>query len=97
MIPVLVLQIENLGYTWLERQKQGGAYSSHRAQTEKHVVVVATLLQSDTILDFLHEFYAHPALQVPVSRICLCNYNQTSFGPAFVFRIDRCFGLFRFN
>ncbi|XP_071152421.1 potassium channel subfamily T member 2-like isoform X5 [Mytilus edulis] len=60
---VLPTQIENLGYTWLERQKQGGAYSSHRAQTEKHVVVVATTLQSDTIMDFLHEFYAHPALQ----------------------------------
>lgn len=47
----------------------GGNYSSHRAQNEKHVVVVATVLQADIIMDFLNEFYAHPKLQVshPVS------------------------------
>ena len=48
----------------MERQKQGGTYSSHRAQNEKHVVVVATTLHADTIMDFLNEFYAHPKLQV---------------------------------
>lgn len=41
----------------------GGTYSSHRAQTEKHVVVVATVMHADTIMDFLNEFYAHPKLQ----------------------------------
>ena len=58
------LQFEQLAFTWMERQKQGGTYSSHRAQNEKHVVVVATTLHADTIMDFLNEFYAHPKLQV---------------------------------
>ena len=48
----------------MEKQKQGGAYSSHRAQTEKHVVVCTTTLQADVVMDFLSEFYAHPKLQV---------------------------------
>lgn len=37
--------------------------STHRAQTEKHVVVCSTTLGSDTVIDFLNEFYAHPLLQ----------------------------------
>lgn len=48
----------------MERQKLGGSYSSHRAQSEKHVVVCSTTLHADTIMDFLNEFYAHPLLQV---------------------------------
>lgn len=57
-------QFEQLAFTWMERQKLGGSYSSHRAQSEKHVVVCSTTLQADTIMDFLNEFYAHPLLQV---------------------------------
>ena len=60
-------QFEQLIFTWMERQKQGGTYSSHRAQNEKHVVVCATTLHADTIMDFLNEFYAHPKLQVLIS------------------------------
>ncbi|CAG2167404.1 unnamed protein product [Oppiella nova] len=60
---VLPTQFEQLAYTWMERQKLGGSYSIHRAQTEKHVVVCSTTLRSDTIMDFLNEFYAHPLLQ----------------------------------
>ncbi|XP_064649247.1 potassium channel subfamily T member 2-like isoform X8 [Lineus longissimus] len=60
---VVPTQLEQLAFTWMERQKQGGTYSSHRAQTEKHVVVCATALHADTIMDFLNEFYAHPKLQ----------------------------------
>ena len=59
-----VVQFEQLAFTWMERQKLGGSYSSHRAQSEKHVVVCSTTLQADTIMDFLNEFYAHPLLQV---------------------------------
>ena len=44
--------------------KAGGTYSSHRAQNEKHVVVVATTLHADSVMDFLNEFYAQPKLQV---------------------------------
>ncbi|XP_067662095.1 potassium channel subfamily T member 2-like [Haliotis asinina] len=60
---ILPTQFEQLAYTWLERQKLGGNYSSHRAQTERHVVVCTTTLHADTIMDFLNEFYAHPLLQ----------------------------------
>ncbi|CAH1778585.1 unnamed protein product, partial [Owenia fusiformis] len=60
---VLPTQFEQLAYTWMERQKQGGTYSSHRAQNEKHVVVCATTLHTESIMDFLNEFYAHPKLQ----------------------------------
>lgn len=57
------MQFEQLAFTWMERQKLGGSYSSHRAQSEKHVVVCSTTLHADTIMDFLNEFYAHPLLQ----------------------------------
>lgn len=57
------IQFEQLAFTWMERQKLGGSYSSHRAQSEKHVVVCSTTLHADTIMDFLNEFYAHPLLQ----------------------------------
>ncbi|ESN98456.1 hypothetical protein HELRODRAFT_176931 [Helobdella robusta] len=60
---VLPKQIDALAHTWMERQKMGGSYSSHRAYNEKHVVVVSTILQSDVIMDFLNEFYAHPKVQ----------------------------------
>ncbi|XP_050423570.1 potassium channel subfamily T member 2 isoform X2 [Adelges cooleyi] len=60
---VLPTQFEQLAFTWMERQKLGGSYSSHRAHSEKHVVVCSTTLQADTIMDFLNEFYAHPLLQ----------------------------------
>lgn len=48
----------------MERQKRGGSYSRHRAENEKHVVVCSTTLQTNIIMDFLNEFYAHPMLQV---------------------------------
>jgi len=60
---LLSTQFEQLAFTWMERQKLGGSYSSHRAQSEKHVVVCSTTLHADTIMDFLNEFYAHPLLQ----------------------------------
>lgn len=47
--------------------------STHRAQTEKHVVVCSTTLGSDTVMDFLNEFYAHPLLQVSAS----CLFHST--------------------
>ena len=65
---VSFLQFEQLAFTWMERKKLGGTYSSHRAQSERHVVVCSTSLHADTIMDFLNEFYAHPLLQVTVKR-----------------------------
>uniref|UniRef100_A0A8C5BTK6 RCK N-terminal domain-containing protein n=1 Tax=Gadus morhua TaxID=8049 RepID=A0A8C5BTK6_GADMO len=60
---VLPLQFEELIYLWMERQKSGGNYSRHRAQTEKHVVLCVSGLKVDLLMDFLNEFYAHPRLQ----------------------------------
>lgn len=57
-------QFEELVYLWMERQKSGGNYSRHRAQTEKHVVLCVSSLKIDLLMDFLNEFYAHPRLQV---------------------------------
>lgn len=59
-----LLQFEQLAYLWMERQKSGGNYSRHRAQTEKHVVLCVSSLKIDLLMDFLNEFYAHPRLQV---------------------------------
>ncbi|XP_054980058.1 potassium channel subfamily T member 1 isoform X1 [Sorex araneus] len=59
----LPLQFEELVYLWMERQKSGGNYSRHRAQTEKHVVLCVSSLKIDLLMDFLNEFYAHPRLQ----------------------------------
>nr|XP_033818173.1 potassium channel subfamily T member 2-like [Geotrypetes seraphini] len=61
---VLPIQFEQLAYLWMERQKSGGNYSRHRAQTEKHVVLCVSSLKIDLLMDFLNEFYAHPRLQV---------------------------------
>lgn len=61
---VAARQFEELIYLWMERQKSGGNYSRHRAQTEKHVVLCVSALKIDLLMDFLNEFYAHPRLQV---------------------------------
>lgn len=57
-------------YLWMERQKSGGNYSRHRAQTEKHVVLCVSALKIDLLMDFLNEFYAHPRLQVRQLFLC---------------------------
>lgn len=51
----------------MEKQKRGGSYSRHRAENERHVVVCSTTLQTNIIMDFLNEFYAHPMLQVQLN------------------------------
>ncbi|KAI8518591.1 potassium channel, sub T, member 2, partial [Branchiostoma belcheri] len=60
---ILPIQFEQMAFLWMERTKQGGSYSRQRAESENHVVVCATQLQTDVIMDFLNEFYAHPKLQ----------------------------------
>jgi hypothetical protein len=78
----------------MERQKQGGTYSSHRAQTEKHVVVCATSLHADTIMDFLNEFYAHPKLQVSdnyISEKIRLSWNVVFFSHVFSTQIAQIY------
>ncbi|KAL7876670.1 hypothetical protein AOLI_G00116330 [Acnodon oligacanthus] len=60
---VLPVQFEQLAYLWMERQKSGGNYSRHRAETERHVVLCVSSLKINLLMDFLNEFYAHPKLQ----------------------------------
>lgn len=67
---VVAAQFEELIYLWMERQKSGGNYSRHRAQTEKHVVLCVSALKIDLLMDFLNEFYAHPRLQVRGCHRC---------------------------
>lgn len=73
-----LLQFEQLAYLWMERQKSGGNYSRHRAQTEKHVVLCVSSLKIDLLMDFLNEFYAHPRLQV-LTVVKKKNKNKTFF------------------
>ncbi|XP_071947875.1 potassium channel subfamily T member 2-like [Antedon mediterranea] len=60
---VLPVQMEKMALLLIEKQKQGGTYSNHRARTEKHVVMCASTLHYDLVNDFLNEFYAHAHLQ----------------------------------
>nr|XP_020827388.1 potassium channel subfamily T member 2 isoform X1 [Phascolarctos cinereus] len=63
LLGYLSYKFEQLAFLWMERQKSGGNYSRHRAQTEKHVVLCVSSLKIDLLMDFLNEFYAHPRLQ----------------------------------
>jgi potassium channel subfamily T protein 1 len=45
------------------KEKQSTSYSRQRVGKERHVVVCATTLQLNAIMDFLNEFYAHRKLQ----------------------------------
>lgn len=63
----------------MERQKSGGNYSRHRAQTEKHVVLCVSSLKIDLLMDFLNEFYAHPRLQVFVVKEKRKESHNTDF------------------
>lgn len=72
ILRVVARQFEELIYLWMERQKSGGNYSRHRAQTEKHVVLCVSALKIDLLMDFLNEFYAHPRLQVGNKTLAIC-------------------------
>ncbi|XP_045180418.2 potassium channel subfamily T member 1-like isoform X3 [Mercenaria mercenaria] len=57
------MQIQTIASTMAERTKFGSEYSERRARGNKHVVVLSRTLQTDTVMDFLLEFYAHPKLE----------------------------------
>ncbi|XP_052249840.1 potassium channel subfamily T member 1-like [Dreissena polymorpha] len=60
---LIPMQIQTIGSTIVERMKMGSEYSERRASGNKHVVVVSRTLQTETVMDFLLEFYAHPKLE----------------------------------
>ncbi|ERE73964.1 potassium channel subfamily T member 2-like protein [Cricetulus griseus] len=88
---VLPIQFEQLAYLWMERQKSGGNYSRHRAQTEKHVVLCVSSLKIDLLMDFLNEFYAHPRLQDGqwVTVYCLSVFRMDNAEACFILS-SRC-------
>ncbi|KAJ8322107.1 hypothetical protein KUTeg_000578 [Tegillarca granosa] len=56
-------KIEGITSTWKERKRSGGEYSKRHASGRRHVVVCSSNLMSETMMDFLMEFYAHPKLE----------------------------------
>lgn len=46
-----------------EREKAGGEYSDW-STTQKHVIVCASSMTQDTMMDFLNEFYVYPKQEV---------------------------------
>ena len=58
------LQLEQLAFLLVTRQKEGGAFSRMLAGSDKHVVLCATTVRPTMLIDFLNEFYADGRLQV---------------------------------
>ncbi|GFO02053.1 potassium channel subfamily t member 1-like protein [Plakobranchus ocellatus] len=56
-------QLEEIGSTWSQRKKMGGDYSKRAASRGKHVVVIGSEFSTDSVMNFLHEFYEHPRLE----------------------------------
>lgn len=49
-------QLEEIGSTWAQRKKTGGDYKKRK---NKHVIVCATFFTTDSVMNFLNEFYEH--------------------------------------
>lgn len=78
----------------MERQKSGGNYSRHRAQTERHVVLCVSTLKIDLLMDFLNEFYAHPHTQVCILSVSVCLIGlECNFCPMYVMFTVFCSGM----
>ncbi|XP_071112258.1 potassium channel subfamily T member 2-like [Haliotis cracherodii] len=56
-------QLEEIGSTYVQRKQSGGEYGRRKAARNKHVVVCSTSLTTETVMNFLNEFYAHPKLE----------------------------------
>ncbi|XP_041360806.1 potassium channel subfamily T member 2-like isoform X2 [Gigantopelta aegis] len=56
-------QLEQIATTWIQRKRSGGEFSRRKSRRNKHVVVCSTVFTTETIMNFLNEFYAHPKLE----------------------------------
>ncbi|KAH3877237.1 hypothetical protein DPMN_001099, partial [Dreissena polymorpha] len=65
-VAFIPMQIQTIASTIVERMKMGSEYTERRAAGNKHVVVVSRTLQTETVMDFLSEFYAHRKLEEQV-------------------------------
>lgn len=60
---LLPVELEQLAFLLVTRQKEGGTFNRMLAGSEKHVVLCATTLRPTMLIDFLNEFYADVKLQ----------------------------------
>ncbi|XP_068724952.1 potassium channel subfamily T member 2-like isoform X3 [Montipora capricornis] len=60
---LLPIELEQLAFHLVTRQKEGGRFNRMLAGSEKHVVLCATTPRATMLIDFLNEFYADVRLQ----------------------------------
>ncbi|CAG5115633.1 unnamed protein product [Candidula unifasciata] len=70
-------QIEGMISIYREREKAGGEYSRWFT-TQKHVIVCASYLTQDTLMDFLNEFFANPKLEERTVILLCCQELDSS-------------------
>ncbi|KAK3610092.1 hypothetical protein CHS0354_032187 [Potamilus streckersoni] len=56
-------QIQIIASTWIQRGRAGKEYTQRKAAGNKHVVVCSQNLSTESVMDFLQEFFAHPKLE----------------------------------
>lgn len=71
-------KVEAITSTLREKKKVGGEYSQRQSAGHKHVVVCATSLKAENIMDFLIEFYAHPKLEDHIVVLLSSEERDTS-------------------
>ncbi|KAL3891793.1 hypothetical protein ACJMK2_004040 [Sinanodonta woodiana] len=57
------IQIQIIVSTWIQRGQAGKEYTQRKAAGNKHVIVCSQNLSTETVMDFLQEFFAHPKLE----------------------------------
>ncbi|XP_012937020.1 potassium channel subfamily T member 2 [Aplysia californica] len=56
-------QLEEIGSTWSQRKKMGGDFRRKASAKSKHVVVIGTEFTTESVMNFLNEFFEHPKLE----------------------------------
>ncbi|ESO94250.1 hypothetical protein LOTGIDRAFT_232492 [Lottia gigantea] len=56
-------QLEEIGSTWIQQKKSGGEYKKGESPRHRHVVVCMRFPNTEMVMNFLNEFYAHPKLE----------------------------------
>lgn len=57
-------RLEEIASTWSQRQKMGVDYSKRDSSGSKHVLVISSDFTTESVMNFLNEFYEHPRLEV---------------------------------
>ncbi|KAK6183676.1 hypothetical protein SNE40_011106 [Patella caerulea] len=56
-------QLEEIASTWIQQKKSGGEYKKGESSRYRHVVVCLKSPNTEVVMNFLNEFYAHPKLE----------------------------------